>query len=138
MFWKLNENTLLTFLLRMLPFKSISSSQTSVMVQRDDSPVENLEKLARESQELVSKKVKQDWQSNNCWFNRKRKLWFKSNNNPVLPGTLKRLLLTTLHALNDWSADKTIAFMNKYWWRDINKATKSAHLKCQTQPREAY
>lgn len=117
--------------------KGVSSSQTSVMVQRDVSPVENLEKLARESQQLASKKVKQDWKSNNCWFNKKRKLWFALNNNPVLPGTLKCLLLTTVHALNHWSTDKMIAFMNKYWWGDINKAAKSAFTFCvKAQPRE--
>lgn len=63
-FWKLNAD----ISAKNAALKGVSSSQTSVMVQRDVSPVDNLEKLARESQQLASKKVKQDWKSNNCWF----------------------------------------------------------------------
>ena len=36
------------------------------MVERDISPNDNLEKLAREAQQLASEKEKQDWKLNNC------------------------------------------------------------------------
>lgn len=85
-------------------------SQTSVTVQRDISPIDHLEKLARQAQQLASGKGKQ-----NCWFCKKRNLWFGPNNNPVLPETQKCVLLTTGHALPHWSADKMKSLMNKYW-----------------------
>ena len=69
---------------------------------------------------------KQDWK-NNCWLDKKRELCFQPNNNTVLK-TLKFPLLTTVHALNHWSTDKMIAFMNQYWWGNINKVAKSAYL----------
>ena len=40
--------------------KGTNNSQTSVMVQRDFFPSNNLEKLAREAQQLASEKEKQD------------------------------------------------------------------------------
>ena len=36
--------------------------------------------------------------------------------------TLKFPLLPTVHALNYWSPDRMMAFMNQYWWGKINKA----------------
>ena len=106
--------------------KEPNNSQTSVIVQRDTSPNDNLEKLAREAQQLVSEKEKQDWKFNNCWLDKKRKLWFGPNNNPVLPETLKFLLITIVPAINHWSTNKMIAFMNKYWWKNVKKTAKSA------------
>ena len=100
------------------------------MVERDISPNDNLEKLAREAQQLASEKEKQDWKLNNCWLDKKRKLWFGPNNNQVLPEALKFPVLTIVHAINHWSTDKMIAFVNQYWWENINKATKSAYLTC--------
>lgn len=73
-----------------------TNNQTSVIVQRDVSPNEDLEKLARGAQQLASGKEIQNWRSNNSWFYRKRELQFVSNNNLVLPETLKVLLLTTV------------------------------------------
>lgn len=75
------------------------------MVQWVISP-NNLEKLAREAQQLASEKEKQDWKSNNCWFDKKTKLWFRSNNKPVLLQTLKFPVLTTIHTSNHWSTEK--------------------------------
>ena len=73
------------------------------------------------------RKRKQDWKFNNCWFDKKRRLWFGPNNYPVPPETLKFPLLTTVHALNHLSTDIMISLMNRYWWGNINKATKSAY-----------
>ena len=67
------------------------------MMQGDISPNDNFEKLAIEAQESASEKETQCWKFNNCWFDKKRKLWFGPNNNPVLPKTLKLPFLTTLH-----------------------------------------
>jgi len=58
--------------IRNAALKGIKSSQTSVMIQRGISPNDNLEKLAGEAQQLVSKK-KKDWKFNS-WFDKKRKL----------------------------------------------------------------
>lgn len=49
------------------------------MVQKHIFPNDNLGKLAREAQQLASEKEKQDWKSN------QRKLWFKTNSNPIPP-----------------------------------------------------
>ena len=54
------------------------------MAQRDISPNDDLGKLAREAKQLDPEKEKQEWKFNNCWFDKKRKLWFGPNNNPVL------------------------------------------------------
>ena len=81
------------------------------MVQREISPNNNLEKLPREVQQLASEKEKQDWKFNNCWFDRKRKLWLGPNN-PVLMEALKFPLPTTVHASNHCSG-KMIAIMNQ-------------------------
>ena len=59
---------------------------------------------------------------------RERKLWFGQNNNPVLSETLSFPLLTIVHALNHWSTDKMVAFINQYWLGTINKAAKTAYL----------
>ena len=45
-------------LMRYAVFKGTKSSETPVMVQRDISPNDNLEKLAREVQQLTSEKEK--------------------------------------------------------------------------------
>lgn len=44
------------------------------MVQRDTSSNDNVEKLAREVQQLISekKKKKKDWKFKNCWFDEKK------------------------------------------------------------------
>lgn len=41
------------------------------MVQGAIFPADNLEKQARETQQLASEKEKQDFESNNYWFNKK-------------------------------------------------------------------
>ena len=46
------------------------------MVQRDISLNDNLEKLAKEAQQLALEKEKQDWKLN-CWFDKMRKLRFE-------------------------------------------------------------
>lgn len=69
--------------------KGTSNSQTSVTVQRDNSPMDNLlRKTGQRIQQLASKKENQDWKSNKCLFNKKIKLLFKPNNNLVLPKIL--------------------------------------------------
>lgn len=105
------------------------------MVQAGISPNDNLEKLDREIWKLGSGKGKQNRKVNNCWFNKKRKLWFGSNNNPVLPETLKFPVLTTVWALNHWSTDRMIAFLNQYWRGNINRAAKSSYLPYLTYPK---
>lgn len=45
-----------------------SSSQNSVTVQKVISPNDNSEKLATQAKQLASKREKQDWKFNNCWF----------------------------------------------------------------------
>lgn len=40
-----------------------------------------------------------------------------------------------VHALNQWSTDKMMAFMKKYRWGNTNKATKSASLACPPCPK---
>lgn len=45
----------------------------------------------------------------------------------VLLETLKFRLITALRALNHWSTDQMIPFINQYWWGNINKATKRAY-----------
>ena len=112
-----------------------NSHQISVMAQRDISLNDHLEKLAREAQQLASEREKQGWKFNNCWFDKKRKLYFRPNNNPVLLETLKFSPLTTVHALNHWSTDKMIAFMNQYWWGNSKKAAKSTYLTCPIYPK---
>lgn len=87
---------------------------------------DNFKKLTRETKQLVSEQEKHDWKFSNSWFDKKIKVWFAPNNNPVLPETLK-FLLTTGHVLGHWSTDKMIAFMSQYWWRIINKATETAY-----------
>ena len=77
-----------------------TSGQTSVTFQREISPNDNLEKLARDAQILVPEMEKQYWKSNNCCFDKRKELWFGPNKNPVLPKTLKFPSLTTIHALN--------------------------------------
>ena len=104
------------------------------MIQRSFSPNDNLEKLAGEAQELVSEK-KKDWELNSL-FDKKRKLWFRSNNNSVLLEIPKFILLTTVHALVRWSTDKILAFMNQYWWGNIYKVAESAYLTCPTNPKD--
>ena len=104
------------------------------MIQRGISPNDNLEKLAGEAQQLVSKKEK-DWKFNS-WFDKKRKLWFRSNNNSVLLEIPKFILLTIVHALDRWSTDKIPSFMNQYWWGNIYKVAKSAYLTCPTNPKD--
>ena len=68
--------------------KATRSSQTSIMMQRDISPNNNLEKLVRMSQQLASECEKQDCKFNNCWFDKNRKLWFRPSNNLVLLKTV--------------------------------------------------
>lgn len=58
--------------------KGTSNSQTSVMVQRDNSPMDNLfRKTGQRIQQLASEKENQDWKSNKWWFNKKIKLLLK-------------------------------------------------------------
>ena len=80
------------------------------MVQRDVPPNDNLEKLTRDAQDLAPEKEKQYWKPNNWWFDKKRELCLGPNTNPVLPETLKFLLLATVHALNHPSTDEMIPF----------------------------
>ena len=48
------------------------------MVQRDISPNNNLEKQARETQELASEKEKSYYKFSNCWFDKEKDLlWTK-------------------------------------------------------------
>ena len=75
-------------------FKWTSSSQTSVMVQTDISPNENLEKFDGEAWQLALEKEKQNMKSTIVGLIKKRALV----KNPVLPETLKLPILTTVHA----------------------------------------
>ena len=81
---EVKENHLADISIRNAAPKTTSSCQTSVMIQRDISPNDNLEKMARKSEKLASEKEKQDCKFNNCWFDKEKNLWFGSNNNPVL------------------------------------------------------
>ena len=86
------------------------------MVQKDVPPNDNLDRLARDTQQLAPEQEKQYWNSSYCWFGKKKKLWFGPNNNSVLVEILKFSLLTTVGLLtNHWSTDKMIAFMNQHW-----------------------
>lgn len=111
-----------------------TNSQTSVMIQKDALPNDNLEKLTRDAQQLALGKERQYRKPKNCLFHKKRELWFGPNN-PALPQILKFPLLTPVCALNHWSTDKTIAFINQKWQGNDNKATKSAYLTCPTCPK---
>ena len=85
------------------------------MVQRDTSSNDNIEKLAREVQQLISEKEKKkDWKFNNCWFDEKKKktIWFGPSDDPVISEALKLPFFTTAHALNHWSKDKMMAFIS--------------------------
>ena len=93
-----------------------------------------LKNCLQKIKKLVSEKEKQDWKFNNCWFNKKRKLWFGPNNNSMPLETLKFQLLTIVCAFNHWSTDKLIEFMNQYQWENINKIVKSACLICLAYP----
>ena len=77
--------------------KRTNNSQAFVMIKRDISQNDSLEKVTREAQQLTSEKKKQEWKYNNSWFNKKRKLWCGPSNNPVLAETLKSLPLTSVH-----------------------------------------
>lgn len=65
------------------------------MVPKDVPPNDNLDRLARDTQQLAPEKEKQYWNSSYCWFGKKKKLWFGPNE-PVLPETIKFPLLTTV------------------------------------------
>lgn len=49
-----------------------TKDQTSVVVQRNAPQDDDLEKLTRNAQQLISEKEKQYWKSSNCWFNLKK------------------------------------------------------------------
>lgn len=85
------------------------------MVQWDNSPNDNLEKLVREDQKLALENKEQDWKFISC-FDKKRKLLFELNNNPALVETPPFPVLIIVQALNNWFIDKVIAFMNQYQW----------------------
>lgn len=73
------------------------------MVQTDASSNDNMEKLAKEAQQLISekeKKKKKHWKFSNCCFDEKRKFWFEPSDDPVISETLKFPFFTTAHALN--------------------------------------
>lgn len=55
---EIEENHLADISIRNAAFKGTKSNQTSVMVQRDIFPNDNLEKLAGEAQKLASEKEK--------------------------------------------------------------------------------
>lgn len=46
-----------------------TNNQTSVMVQRDVPPNDDLEKLTRDVQQLAPEKEKQYWKFSSSWFN---------------------------------------------------------------------
>ena len=56
----------------------------------------------------------------------------------ILLETLKFPLVIVVHALNNWSTDKMITFINQYWWGNINKATKCTNLTCPTCPNTTH
>ena len=128
-------NHLACIFARNVALKGTNSNQTSVMVQAGIFLNDKLEKLDREIWKLTSGKEKQNRKVNNSWFDRKRKLWFVSNNNQVLPETLKFPILTTEWELNYWSYDRMIAFLDQYWWENINRAVKSAYFPYPTYPK---
>lgn len=132
--WKPKKITLLMFLQEMQPLKEPTTAKP-LSWSKEIFFQMITQKLTREAQQLASGKEKQGGKFNNCWIDIKRKLLFKPNNNSVILETLKFPLLTTEHALNHSSTDKMTAFMNQYWWRNINKAAKSAYLSCPTCPK---
>lgn len=105
------------------------------MVQRDIFPVYNLEKLAREVQQLALKKENKIGNPTIPGLIRIEKLWFRPNNNPVLEKYSKISTLDYCICIKPWSTDKIIAFMNHDWWGDIKKSINSAYLRCPTCPK---
>ena len=105
------ENHLADISARNAIFKGTNNSQTSVIIHRDISSNDTLEKTGYRRLKIgFSKRKKQDWKCDNCLFGKKRKVWFGSNNS-VLSETLKNPLLITVHTPNQWFIDK---MMNKY------------------------
>lgn len=100
---------------RNIALKGTNSGQTSVMVQWDNSPNDNWEKLVREDQKLALENKEQDWKFIS-FFDKKRKLLFGPNNNPALVETPPFPVLIIVQALNNWFIEKVIAFMNQYQW----------------------
>ena len=95
-FWKLREITLFIFLQGILPLKGPIADKP-LPWSKEIFPEIITKKLAKEYQQFVSEKEKEDWKFNNCWFDKKRKFWFGPNNNPVLAETLTFPFLTTVH-----------------------------------------
>ena len=83
------------------------------MVQRDISPNDNLEKLAREAQQLTLKRKGKIRNSRIVGLIKRE----SSGSDQIITQSYKRLkfpLLTTVHALNHWSTEKKmIAFINQ-------------------------
>ena len=84
------------------------------MVQRDISSSDSFKNWLEKPKNWPQEKKNKIGNSTTVGLIKKRKLWFRPSNNPVLPETVKSPLLTTVHALNHWS-DKMIAFMSQYW-----------------------
>lgn len=118
-----------------LPTRNCAFKGTNLsLVQRGISPNSNLEKLAREASQLVSEKEKQDWKSNNCWFDKKRKAWFRPNRTPVL-------WLYNFHSRLLWMHETLGPLQNDSMhgsllvWR-LNKAGESTCLIFPTCPKD--
>ena len=67
-FLEVKGNHLADTLVRNAPLKGTNRSQTSVIVKKNISPTDSLEKLSRKAQQLALAKEKQDWESNNYWL----------------------------------------------------------------------
>ena len=110
-FLEIKGNHLADISARNAIFKGTNNSQTSVIIHRDISSNDTLEKTGYRRLKIgFSKRKKQDWKCDNCLFGKKRKVWFGSNNS-VLSETLKNPLLITVHTPKKWFIDK---MMNKY------------------------
>lgn len=82
------------------------------MVQRDTSN-DNIEKLPREVQQLISEKEKKKIGNSTIagLMKKKKTFWFGPSDDPVISDALKFPFFTTAHALNHWSTDKIVAFI---------------------------
>ena len=80
------------------------------------------------AQTWPQKRKKKSWKFTTFWLDKKIKLWFKPNNNPILPDKLKFQLHTSIHAFNYWFTDKMIVFVNQHWWEYTNNASKGPAL----------
>lgn len=108
------------------------NSQVFVMVQEDVLLNDNLDKLTADAQQLAP--VRRN-DIGNLIIVSSLKIKNNPNNDLALPEILKFPILTTIHALNHWSADKIIILMNQCWLENLIRPQKVPTLACFTCPK---